>query len=373
MSATSLSTTDSLKVQLAGGGGRADTLYFDLNGLETVTLEVLLTVYEPGPWSGGIVFTELTSGAEFIYPITADILPIPDLVITPLDVHFGTLLLGETVIQMFDFTNNGTVPLNISHYVTADDGSVNLNLVGRPSRADSIYFTVLPGQTENVEMTARPQTLGNWSCDMHATDNLSRNWFDFVVDAFVLPNIHFVPPQINLGEITQGIPLEGSSSVDPDPLCDDMLAEYSWVITPRGRSRVNTVNLLDPEGEWVDSLVITMPSSYPLDLTFRVMPDTPGPWLASLEFHELNSDAIYIIPMTADVLPPPPVLHIDRAEDMIRLYWEPNPDANSFTVYQSPGPGGPFVPIMVCPPSQTELYLPAEPTGFFKLTYEVVP
>jgi hypothetical protein len=287
------------------GRNRSDSLFYSILPGQNQQVEVEFSPQAEGPWTNIMHVYEHHTGTLFQIPMNAFVEPpLTGLYISPMEVHFGTVCVFDTLYQTFSFTNYSAAPMNIGHYVTGDDGSVNLNLVGR-DRTDSLSFTLMPSETKQVQMTAIPHTLGIWSRTLHAGYDNTRNWFDWIVDALVVPNIKFVPPSIDFGEVHQGLVLDSTSSVEPAAPCDSVV-QYDWDIRPSHPFSQVEIDL--EEDDRADSLHVLQNADDTLNVRIHFTPQTPGPWSDTLVYTELVSGAVYYVPMTAYVLPPQPLV-----------------------------------------------------------------
>lgn len=263
----------SLDLEVDDEDDRAEYLLVSQLCNDTLKINIHFTPQTPGLWSNELQFTELTSGAVYYVPLSANILPPPGLVISPMEVHFGNVNSDDTRQQTFTFTNNSDVPLNISHYVTADDGSVNLNLVGK-SRTDSLYFTIQPHQTEQVSMTYTPQAPGAWFCNMYVYDFTNNVSYSIVVDAYNIPVFYASPPLYDFGQVAIGFTYNTTIQViNPNNYPQEIDIDVNYLSGDIGCIGLSVLNNRNP-----DSLRVTVPSNETLFVNVELTPqlETPG-------------------------------------------------------------------------------------------------
>ncbi len=285
------------------GRDRTDSLAYQILPWQTQEVQVTFTALEPGPYDNTIMVHESGSGADFYIPVHAHVVDLLD--ITPQYVNFGEVTAGDTLYQTFSFTNYSTETMNVSHYVTSDDGSINLNLIGRRERSDSLYFTLLPAESRQVQMTARINAVGPWSRTLMAGSADARNWFDIIVDAFGLPDVLMGPPHLDFGEVQMGGSSERTVKSEPRRQIELPAFQYEWSFYHGENVEVDLEG--NPRSR-DDSLLVIQSCNDTVFVRVTFTPDIPGPWSDELVIAELNSGMIYNIPMSAYVLPPPPLI-----------------------------------------------------------------
>jgi hypothetical protein len=341
---------------------RLTHLHFSLQPMITELVQLDYTPQQVGPWTNTLVVYDNSTGINYEIFLDANNIPGPSLFISPSDINFGNVFPDTYYYSMMDVQNQSGSTLNIGHYVTGDDGSVNLNLVGK-TWEDSLNYSIGPGETKQVEIRFAISELGPLEAFICVDVVETGEQYQIPLNANVVPPLYINPPGVDFGIVHQGqtytqmIDLQNGSS--------STMEIGHYVTGDDGSVNLNLIGRTR-----TDSLYYLIPPGQTEQVQLEYTPQSFGPWGNVMFVHDFVSNATYTIPMNAMVEPYPPVLHIDSDAGSIRLFWDYNPDATSFTVYQSYAPEGPFIPIMVCPPSQTELYIPVELNGFFRLTYE---
>jgi hypothetical protein len=340
------------------GKNRTDPLNYILLPGQSQNVEVIFTPQVPGPWDNSMTLTDNISGTQYIVPMHAMVdMPQTGLVIAPLIVEFGNVLMNETRAQIFDFTNNTDQPLQIGHYVTGDDGSVNLNLIGK-SRSDSLYFVIQPYQTESVLMDYTPQTPGLWNCNMQAYDYTSGITYNFTVSANNIPVIYITVP--NAGQVVMDMGETTTLLIEvenPNPYNIDVDTD-----TPiKEKLNISYTGL-----EKSDSLSYVVQAGMSVQFYAHITPLEPGNGYAEMSFFLPGYGYQYLVPLFVTIGLPAPEPGITRIGTNIMLEWEPVPGALHYEILEAEQPAGPY--FWTASTAFTSIMLPAlEDKRFYRI------
>jgi hypothetical protein len=228
-------------------------LYYTIQPDEHKTVIVEYTPQELGEWSGNMIVADVTNGDIYQIPMTAMvILPV---FVSPPTGELGNVILGQSKQISFSVHNASDSTLNISHYVTADDGSVNLNLVGR-LMLDSLSYTVQPNATESVILSFAPSQVGNWTGIMHIyvlNDNSHQYIPLNALAVLSAPKVHisFLMQQVKLSwqNVIGALQYEISQAERPDTTFTylETIDTNSAVYTPSGNRKFYQVKSKAPD------------------------------------------------------------------------------------------------------------------------------
>lgn len=319
------------------GGSQADSLYYLLQPFETRIVTVTFYALEAGPWSGLMHAYDYTHDALYEITLTANVFAPPDLVITPMAVDLGIIYSDQVIQQVFDLTNFSDYVKNISFYLTADDGSVNLNLVGKNGQ-DSLNFFINPNQTRSLIMSAIPQSLGAWNCNMQVLDFNSGAFYDLSVTACVYPRLLFDPPELDLGQTKFSQPARGFFWFQPIAS-----GQPESAMSMRGINPDVKLSTEDEQRVWADSIYFELTGSEAKQIYVKFTPQGLGNWMSDLEIRELNSGYISFYHLLAFVTLDVPEVIISKTDTHVQLSWAEIPLAQAYSVFASDNADGPWL------------------------------
>lgn len=342
------------------GRDREDSLFYTILPLQTGLVMLTFTPMEMGVWNEFMVIYDHSDSASYAVPLSANVLPNANLhlEVNPPEVNYGNVRLTETASFGINLYNPTAGPLNISHYVTADDGSVNLNYVGK-NRADSLYYTILPDEHRTINAEFSPQELGEWSCDMYVLDVTNGGLYQIPMSARGVLPVFVNPPTGDYGNVKLGQSKQLSFEVHN--ASDSTLNISHYVTADDGSVNLNYVGRL-----MLDSLFYTIQPNGTRTVNSTFIPDALGNWDGMMDILVHNDNSIVRRPLNAYVELDIPNIYISVLPSQIKLNWANVPGATQYKIYCADRPDTTFT-FLETVTENPVIYTPVAPRKFYQV------
>ena len=162
-------------VSLSGGSSPCGALPVVLPPGSQCTVEVSLTPSRSGTISAQLeVVSDDPDTPTFTVNLTATgVTPVPDIDVQPNPYDYGTVLVGNTVSQVFTISNNGTGDLTVSSVTVggADASMFSVSLTGGSSPCGALPVVIQPGGSCTVEVSLTPSRSGTISAQLEVVSD----------------------------------------------------------------------------------------------------------------------------------------------------------------------------------------------------------
>ena len=163
------------RVSVSSGGSPCGALPVILPPGGSCTVEVSLTPTREGSISAQLeVVSDDPDTPTFTVNLTATgVTPVPDIDVRPNPYDYGSVLVGDTVSQVFTISNNGNGDLTVSSVTVggADASMFAVSLSGRSSPCGSLPVVVPPGGSCTVEVSLTPTREGSISAQLEVVSD----------------------------------------------------------------------------------------------------------------------------------------------------------------------------------------------------------